>query len=92
MYIYLYICIHLHFHLHLHLQIAIVIYLLYLKLGISAVIGAIVCILIMTPLQFLIGKAMSNNGHLIAVSMMASMGEICRVCASLWLSSHLIQY
>lgn len=83
MYIFVYEYIHLHFHLHLHLQIAIVIYLLYLKLGISAVIGAIVCILIMTPLQFLIGKAMSNNGHLIAVSMMASMGEIFRVCVSL---------
>ncbi|XP_051858147.1 ATP-binding cassette sub-family C member Sur isoform X1 [Drosophila albomicans] len=47
-------------------KIAIVIYLLYLKLGISAVIGAIVCIVIMTPLQFLIGNAMSKNADVIA--------------------------
>ncbi|XP_030561712.1 ATP-binding cassette sub-family C member Sur isoform X1 [Drosophila novamexicana] len=47
-------------------KIALVIYLLYLKLGISAVIGAIVCIVIMTPLQFLIGHAMSRNAEVIA--------------------------
>ncbi|KAH8273788.1 hypothetical protein KR044_000666 [Drosophila immigrans] len=47
-------------------KIAVVIYLLYLKLGISAVIGAIVCIVIMTPLQFLIGNAMSKNADVIA--------------------------
>jgi len=64
--------IHTHTHTHtrirIYLQIAIVIYLLYLKLGISAVIGAIVCIVIMTPLQFLIGNAMSKNADVIAVS------------------------
>jgi len=38
------------------------------NLGISAVIGSIVCIVIMTPLQFLIGNAMSKNGEVIAVS------------------------
>ncbi|KAH8377825.1 hypothetical protein KR093_007269 [Drosophila rubida] len=47
-------------------KIALVIYLLYLKLGVSAVAGAIVCIVIMTPLQFLIGNAMSKNAHVIA--------------------------
>ncbi|XP_002132511.3 ATP-binding cassette sub-family C member Sur isoform X1 [Drosophila pseudoobscura] len=47
-------------------KILVVIYLLYLKLGISAVVGAIVCILIMTPLQFLIGNAMSKNSEVIA--------------------------
>ncbi|XP_046866471.1 ATP-binding cassette sub-family C member Sur [Drosophila willistoni] len=47
-------------------KISVVIYLLYLKLGISAVIGAIVCILIMTPLQFIIGNAMSKNAEVIA--------------------------
>ncbi|XP_033249468.1 ATP-binding cassette sub-family C member Sur isoform X1 [Drosophila miranda] len=47
-------------------KISVVIYLLYLKLGISAVVGAIVCILIMTPLQFLIGNAMSKNSEVIA--------------------------
>ncbi|XP_017872708.1 PREDICTED: ATP-binding cassette sub-family C member Sur-like, partial [Drosophila arizonae] len=46
--------------------ISLVIYLLYLKLGISAVIGAIVCIVIMTPLQFVIGRAMSRNEERIA--------------------------
>uniref|UniRef100_A0A1A9ZP07 ATP-binding cassette sub-family C member Sur n=1 Tax=Glossina pallidipes TaxID=7398 RepID=A0A1A9ZP07_GLOPL len=43
------------------LKIAVVMYLLYLKLGISALIGSFVCILTITPLQFLIGKAMSKN-------------------------------
>lgn len=35
--------------------------LLYFQLGYSALIGAGVCILIMIPLQFLIGKKMSSN-------------------------------
>ncbi|TMW53931.1 hypothetical protein DOY81_000988 [Sarcophaga bullata] len=48
------------------LKIGIVMYLLYLKLGISAVIGSFVCILTMTPLQFLIGKAMSKNAEIVA--------------------------
>ncbi|KAH8374388.1 hypothetical protein KR200_009826 [Drosophila serrata] len=47
-------------------KIFVVIYLLYLTLGISAVIGSIVCILIMTPLQFIIGNAMSKNAEIIA--------------------------
>ncbi|KAH8410623.1 hypothetical protein KR009_007046 [Drosophila setifemur] len=47
-------------------KILVVIYLLYLNLGISAVIGSIVCILIMTPLQFIIGNAMSKNSEVIA--------------------------
>ncbi|KAH8255681.1 hypothetical protein KR038_008446 [Drosophila bunnanda] len=47
-------------------KILVVIYLLYLTLGISAVIGSIVCILIMTPLQFIIGNAMSKNAEIIA--------------------------
>ncbi|XP_073824005.1 sulfonylurea receptor [Musca autumnalis] len=48
------------------LKIGVVMYLLYLKLGISAVIGSFVCILTMTPLQFLIGKAMSKNAEIMA--------------------------
>nr|XP_043068593.1 ATP-binding cassette sub-family C member Sur [Drosophila bipectinata] len=47
-------------------KIIVVIYLLYLNLGISAVIGSIVCILIITPLQFIIGNAMSKNAEVIA--------------------------
>ncbi|KAH8351886.1 hypothetical protein KR084_000433 [Drosophila pseudotakahashii] len=47
-------------------KISVVIYLLYVNLGISAVIGSIVCIVIMTPLQFLIGNAMSKNTEVIA--------------------------
>lgn len=42
-------------------QVGVVMYLLYLKLGISAIYGSIICIFVMTPLQFLIGKAMSTN-------------------------------
>lgn len=41
-------------------------FLLYLKLGISAIIGATVCIFTMTPLQFYIGKKMSVNSKLTA--------------------------
>lgn len=37
-------------------------------LGISAIIGAVVCVLVMIPLQFLIGKAMSNNAKIATVS------------------------
>ncbi|EDV58465.2 ATP-binding cassette sub-family C member Sur [Drosophila erecta] len=47
-------------------KIAVVIYLLYVNLGISAVIGSIVCIVIMTPLQFFIGNEMSKNAEVIA--------------------------
>ncbi|XP_054082882.1 ATP-binding cassette sub-family C member Sur [Zeugodacus cucurbitae] len=48
------------------LKIGVVMYLLYLKLGISAIIGSFVCILTMTPLQFLIGRAMSFNTDKVA--------------------------
>ena len=43
-------------------------YLLYRKLGISAIIGASCCIAFMTPLQFWIGKKMSDNSKLTSVS------------------------
>lgn len=55
-------------HFYCSFQIAVVIYLLYMNLGISAVIGSIACIVIMTPLQFFIGNAMSKNAEVIAVS------------------------
>ncbi|XP_063225209.1 ATP-binding cassette sub-family C member Sur isoform X2 [Bacillus rossius redtenbacheri] len=47
------------------LKIGVLMYLLYLKLGWSAIIGAAFCILVMTPLQFLIGKNMSSNSKAI---------------------------
>ncbi|XP_050431302.1 ATP-binding cassette sub-family C member Sur-like isoform X2 [Adelges cooleyi] len=43
------------------LKIFFLIYLLYLKLGWSAILGSACCILIMIPLQFIIGKRMSTN-------------------------------
>ncbi|CAO1396998.1 unnamed protein product [Diamesa serratosioi] len=43
------------------LKIIIIIYCLYLKLGVSSLIGSIVCILFMIPLQFAVGKMMSSN-------------------------------
>lgn len=43
-------------------------YLLYKILGISAIIGAAVCVLTMIPLQFLIGKTMSINAKSASVS------------------------
>lgn len=49
-------------------QIAFVMYFLYQMLGISAIIGSTVCIVTMIPLQFLIGKKMSSNAKLTAVS------------------------
>ncbi|XP_059617752.1 ATP-binding cassette sub-family C member Sur [Phlebotomus argentipes] len=45
------------------LKISIVIYLLYLKLGWSAVFGSLICVALMTPLQFIIGKMMSKNAE-----------------------------
>ncbi|XP_077281722.1 sulfonylurea receptor [Temnothorax americanus] len=48
------------------LKITTIIFLLYLKLGISAIIGVICCILIVTPLQLLLGKRMSENSKSIA--------------------------
>ncbi|XP_053672383.1 ATP-binding cassette sub-family C member Sur [Anopheles nili] len=43
------------------LKIGVVMYLLYRQLGISTVIGSVVCIVTMTPLQILIGKLMAAN-------------------------------
>uniref|UniRef100_A0A182JDM1 Uncharacterized protein n=1 Tax=Anopheles atroparvus TaxID=41427 RepID=A0A182JDM1_ANOAO len=43
------------------LKIGVVMYLLYRQLGISTVIGSVVCIFTMTPLQILIGKLMAAN-------------------------------
>ncbi|XP_035779207.1 ATP-binding cassette sub-family C member Sur-like isoform X2 [Anopheles albimanus] len=43
------------------LKIGVVMYLLYRQLGISTVIGSVVCIVTMTPLQLLIGKLMAAN-------------------------------
>ncbi|XP_055301236.1 ATP-binding cassette sub-family C member Sur isoform X3 [Sitodiplosis mosellana] len=48
------------------LKIAFCMYLLYQMLGISAIIGSTVCIATMIPLQFFIGKKMSNNAKLTA--------------------------
>ncbi|KAF6206403.1 hypothetical protein GE061_017636 [Apolygus lucorum] len=48
------------------LKIFLLLYLLYYKLGVSAVIGASCCILVVTPLQFYIGKKMSNNSKVIS--------------------------
>lgn len=41
--------------------------LLYFQLGYSALIGAGVCILVMIPLQFFIGRKMSSNSKLLMV-------------------------
>lgn len=49
------------------LQIFLLMYLLYRKLGVSAIVGATCCIAIVTPLQFYIGKKMSNNSKAISV-------------------------
>ncbi|XP_078045328.1 sulfonylurea receptor isoform X2 [Augochlora pura] len=43
------------------LQIAVIVSLLYAKLGISAIIGALCCILLVTPMQLILGKKMSGN-------------------------------
>ncbi|XP_076544094.1 sulfonylurea receptor [Osmia lignaria lignaria] len=43
------------------LKITAIIFLLYTKLGISAIIGALCCILIVTPMQLILGKRMSEN-------------------------------
>ncbi|XP_058450018.1 ATP-binding cassette sub-family C member Sur isoform X2 [Malaya genurostris] len=43
------------------LKIGVVMYLLYQLLGISTIIGSVVCIATMTPMQFLLGKMMSSN-------------------------------
>ncbi|XP_076160818.1 sulfonylurea receptor isoform X2 [Ptiloglossa arizonensis] len=43
------------------LKITAIIFLLYTKLGISAIIGALCCIMIVTPMQLILGKKMSEN-------------------------------
>ncbi|XP_062546541.1 ATP-binding cassette sub-family C member Sur [Armigeres subalbatus] len=43
------------------LKIGMVMFLLYRLLGVSTIIGSFVCIVTMTPLQFMIGKYMSAN-------------------------------
>ncbi|XP_076228088.1 sulfonylurea receptor isoform X2 [Nomia melanderi] len=43
------------------LKITVIVFLLYTKLGISAIIGALCCILLVTPMQLLLGKKMSEN-------------------------------
>ncbi|XP_075969494.1 sulfonylurea receptor isoform X2 [Anticarsia gemmatalis] len=48
------------------LKIIVILYLLYTKLGISAIIGTAACVLIITPLQFFIGKKISDNSKDIA--------------------------
>lgn len=55
-------------HKFIYFKIAVVMYLLYRKLGISAIIGATVCVATMIPLQFLIGKTMSQNAKQSSVS------------------------
>ncbi|XP_039304714.1 ATP-binding cassette sub-family C member Sur isoform X2 [Solenopsis invicta] len=48
------------------LKIIAIIFLLYLKLGISAIIGVTCCALIVTPMQLFLGKRMSENSKSIA--------------------------
>ncbi|XP_028037616.1 ATP-binding cassette sub-family C member Sur-like isoform X1 [Bombyx mandarina] len=43
------------------LKVAVILYLLYMKLGVSAIIGAVASVLVITPLQFLVGKKLSDN-------------------------------
>ncbi|KPJ15035.1 Canalicular multispecific organic anion transporter 2 [Papilio machaon] len=43
------------------LKVAVILYLLYTKLGVSAILGTAVSIIIITPLQFYIGKRLSDN-------------------------------
>ncbi|XP_076279079.1 sulfonylurea receptor [Lasioglossum baleicum] len=43
------------------LKIAVIVFLLYTKLGISAVVGALCCIFLVTPMQLILGKKMSGN-------------------------------
>ncbi|KOB78708.1 putative ATP-binding cassette transporter sub-family C member 8 [Operophtera brumata] len=45
------------------LKIAVILYLLYRKLGISAIIGTAVSVIMITPLQFYIGYKLSENSN-----------------------------
>lgn len=47
------------------LKVGVLMYLLYWKLGISAVVGVLFCIISMIPLQYIIGRKMSNNSKTI---------------------------
>ncbi|XP_060810870.1 ATP-binding cassette sub-family C member Sur isoform X2 [Amyelois transitella] len=48
------------------LKVIVILYLLYTKLGISAIIGTAVSVTLITPLQFYIGKKLSDNSKDIA--------------------------
>ncbi|XP_022119948.2 ATP-binding cassette sub-family C member Sur [Pieris rapae] len=48
------------------LKVTVILYLLYMKLGISAIIGAATSVLLITPLQFYIGKRISDNSRIIS--------------------------
>lgn len=48
------------------LQVVVILYLLYTKLGVSAIIGTAASVLVITPLQFYIGKKLSDNSKDIA--------------------------
>ncbi|CAK1552104.1 unnamed protein product [Leptosia nina] len=48
------------------LKVSVILYLLYTKLGISAIIGAAASVLLITPLQFYIGKKISDNSRSIS--------------------------
>ncbi|PZC84367.1 hypothetical protein B5X24_HaOG200320 [Helicoverpa armigera] len=43
------------------LKVVVILYLLYTKLGVSAIIGTAASVLVITPLQFYIGKKLSDN-------------------------------
>ncbi|KAM3963463.1 LOW QUALITY PROTEIN: sulfonylurea receptor [Aphomia sociella] len=43
------------------LKVTVILYLLYTKLGISAIVGAATSVIFITPLQFYIGKKLSDN-------------------------------
>lgn len=43
------------------LQVAVILYFLYTKLGLSAIIGTAASVIFITPLQFYIGKKISDN-------------------------------
>ncbi|XP_053987096.1 ATP-binding cassette sub-family C member Sur [Hylaeus volcanicus] len=48
------------------LKITAIIFLLYGKLGVSAIIGALCCIVMVTPVQLVLGKKMSENFKFVA--------------------------
>ncbi|KAK3919142.1 ATP-binding cassette sub-family C member Sur [Frankliniella fusca] len=47
-------------------KIGVLMFLLHYQLGVSALIGAVICVALMTPLQFAIGKRMSANSKSIS--------------------------